>query len=539
MKKTATVLTGLALAGTLMLAGCGRTNTPTDNTSASGSAGGSNSSASLIVGTTDKVVTIDPAGSYDAGSLQVEVQIYQFLYSFVPGSNVPTPDAAQSCSFTQPTQFTCTLKPGLKFANGDPLDSAAVKFSFDRQLAINDPNGPASLLGNLASTDAPDATTVVFNLKQPNDQTFEQVLATSAGPIVDPKIMSATALTPDADIVKGNGFSGPFTITSYSLNQSIVFAPNPGYQGNMTPVANGGVTMQYYTSDTNLQLAITNGDVDVAYRSLTPTELTSLKSNSDVTVLQAKGGEIRYMVFNMNTMPDGSTSYTDAQKLAIRQSIASSVDRQALSDTIYQGLYTPLCSYIPDGYVGANTAVCDQYPLDATAAAKFLSDAGVSTPVTLNIQYNPDHYGSSSAAEYALIQTQLQSTGLFKVNLQSTEWVTYNQQRVQDAYPIYQLGWFPDYPDADDYLTPFFGPDSFVGNHYNNAQVQADLVQEVGQTDAATRTTEIQNIQNEVAKDLPTLPLLQGSQQAVYRNNVAGVSLGVSQNLFLAPLSKS
>jgi len=245
------------------------------------------------------------------------------------------------------------------------------------------------------------------------------------------------------------------------------------------------------------------------------------------------------MVFNMNTMPDGSTSYTDAQKLAIRQSIASSVDRQALSDTVYQGLYTPLCSYIPDGYVGANTAVCDQYPLDATAAAKFLSDAGVSTPVTLNIQYNPDHYGSSSAAEYALIQTQLQSTGLFKVNLQSTEWVTYNQQRVQDAYPIYQLGWFPDYPDADDYLTPFFGPDSFVGNHYNNAQVQADLVQEVGQTDSATRTTEIQNIQNEVAKDLPTLPLLQGSQQAVYRNNVSGVSLGVSQNLFLAPLSKS
>jgi len=542
MKKTATVVAALALAGTLVLTACGRTNSPTSpSTTDTGGAPATAGAQTLTVGTTDKIVTIDPAGSYDAGSLQVEVQVYQFLYSFVPGSNVPTPDAAQSCDFTTPTEFTCKLKPDLKFANGDPLDAAAVKFSFDRQIAINDPNGPASMLGNLASTAAPDATTVVFTLKQANDQTFEQVLATSAGPIVDPKVMSATALTPDADIVKANAFSGPYTITSYTTNDTVVYAPNPGYQGNMPAVANGGVTMKYYTSDTNLRMAISNGDIDVAYRSLTPTDLNTLKSDSNVTVLIAKGGEIRYIVFNMNTMPDGSSTYTDAQNLAIRQAMASSVDRQALSDKVYQGLYTPLCSYIPDGYVGANTAVCDAYGStpDATKAAQYLSDAGVTTPVTLNIQYNPDHYGSSSDAEYAAIKTQLESTGLFKVNLQSTEWVTYSKQRTQDAYPIYQLGWFPDYPDADDYLTPFFGPDSFLANHYDNAQVQADLVKEVGETDQAARTTEIQNLQTEIAKDLPTLPLLQGSQQAVYRNNVTGVSLGVSQNLFLAPLSKS
>jgi len=544
MKKTATALTVLALAGTLGLSACGRT-TPAPSATASPSAPAPGTSATssapapaaktIIVGTTDKVVTIDPAGSYDHGSLEVEVQVYQFLYSFVPGSNVPTPDAAQSCSFTEPTTFQCKLKPGLKFANGDPLTSASVKFSFDRVVSINDANGPASLLGNLDHIDAPDPTTVNFVLKQANDQTFLQILATSAGPIVDEKVMSATALTPDADIVKANAFSGPYTITSYQFNDTAVFAPNPNYQGNMPPAANTGVTLKTFTSDTNLLLAIQNGDVDVAYRSLTPTDLTTLGKDSNVKVIKAKGGEIRYMVFNFKTMPGN----TDAQKLAIRQAIASSIDRDAIATNVYQGNYTKLCSYIPDGYVGANQAVCDAYPLSKDNAAKYLSDAGVKTPVTLNIQYNPDHYGSSSDQEYGLIKQQLEATGLFTVNLQSTEWVTYSKERTKDAYPIYQLGWFPDFPDADNYLSPFFLPNNFVANHYSNDAVTKAIQTEVTNTDAASRTKGIQDIQTMLAKDLSTLPLLQGSQTVVIRTNVTGVDLGVSEELYFAPISKS
>ena len=92
-----------------------------------------------------------------------------------PGSADPKPDMAESASFTSPTEYTVKLKPGLKWTNGTALDSKDVKFSFDRQKKINDANGPATLLGNLESTSAPDATTVVFKLKVGNDQTFAQV----------------------------------------------------------------------------------------------------------------------------------------------------------------------------------------------------------------------------------------------------------------------------------------------------------------------------------------------------------------------------
>ena len=65
---------------------------------------------------------MDPAGSYDNGSLQVMNQVYPFLMNFVPGSGELKPDIAQRCEFSAPTIYTCVLKPNLKFANGHDAD---------------------------------------------------------------------------------------------------------------------------------------------------------------------------------------------------------------------------------------------------------------------------------------------------------------------------------------------------------------------------------------------------------------------------------
>jgi len=517
----------------MALAGC--VSQPSGNATGAPAA---NSVANMItIGTTDKVTTIDPAGSYDNGSYTVELQVYQFVMGFTPGNPKPQPDAAQSCSFTQPTVYECKLKPGLKFANGDPLDSAAVKFSFDRQLSINDPNGPASLLANLASVSTPDATTVDFHLKQGNDQTFQYVLATPAGPIVDPKVMSATALTPDADIVKANGFSGPFTITNYQMNQQITFAPYADYNGAQGKVANSGVILKTYTDANNLKLDIQSNQIDVASHTLSPTDIDSLKSNSKVTVHTGPGGQIDYIVFNFKTMP-GST---DAQKLAIRQAAATLVDRTALATQVYKGTYTPLCSFIPTGVEGANSAVCDMYGStpDVAKAKQILQAAGVATPVKLDMQFNPDHYGSSSQQEYAQVQNQLQNGGLFTVNLQSTEWVTYSKNRTQDLYPLYQLGWFPDFPDPDNYLTPFYMPDNFIVNHYSDPAVINLINEQRVATDPSKRDSLLSQVQTALAKDLPILPLLQADQVVVSGTNIGGITLDSSFQFRFAPLTKS
>ncbi len=144
--------------------------------------------------------------------------------------------------------------------------------------------------------------------------------------------------------------------------------------------------------------------------------------------------------------------------------------------------------------------------------------------MVLNLQYSNDHYGPSSGDEYALIKDQLEATGLFTVNLQTTEWVQYSKDRSSDVYPAYQLGWFPDYSDADNYLTPFFLTENFLANHYSNKTVDDLIAQQGVETDPAKRAELIGQIQDTVAADLSTLPFLQGAQTAVVRKGVTGAA---------------
>ena len=525
-----------ATAGALLLAGCAQVDD---------GAGDSTGGSTLIAGTTDKVVNLDPAGAYDNGSTVVHTQVYPYLLTTPYNSPDPVPDIAESAEFTAPKDYTVKLKPDLTWANGNTLDANDVKFTFDRMVAINDPNGPASLLGNLDSTEVTDDTTVVFHLKSENDQTWPQILTSPAGPIVDDEVFSAGAITPAADIVAAKAFGGQYQIDSYEENSLIAYTPNPNYVGALGEAANAGVQAKYYADSANLKLDVQEGNIDVAFRSLSPTDVEDLGTQDDVQIIEGPDGELRYIVFNFDTMPYGAkASEADpAKALAVRQAMADVVDRQAISDQVYKGTYTPVYSHVPSGLTGAIEPLKDLYGdgsggPDVAKATEVLTEAGVDTPVAIQLQYNPDHYGESSGDEYALVKSQLESSGLFTVDLQATEWVTYNTASKEDAYPVYQLGWFPDYSDADNYLTPFFVDGGFLANHYNNDEVERLIAAQVAEPDPAKRTDLIEQIQQQTAADLPTLPLLQGNQVAVAGTGVSGIVLDASFRFRYAPITK-
>ena len=142
------------------------------------------------------------------------------------------------------------------------------------------------------------------------------------------------------------------------------------------------------------------------------------------------------------------------------------------------------------------------------------------------------------------MKKQLEDTDLFKVDLQSTEWVQYAKDRSNDVYPMYQLGWFPDYSDGDNYLVPFFynteEEPAFLANHFQDDSINKKLLEQVSQPDAGKREKLISDIQDDLAKQLPTLPLLQGNQIAVADKNVKGVdeTLDPSFQFRLSMLSK-
>ncbi len=513
--------------GALALTACASKDDTSDGASDGGGGGG----GSLTIGTTDKVTTLDPAGSYDNGSFAVMNQVFPFLLNTPYGSPDVEPDIAESAEFTAPTEYTVKLKPGLKWANGHDLTSSDVKFTFDRQVAIADENGPSSLLYNLDSVEAVDPTTVVFHLKSENDQVFPQILSSPAGPIVDEEVFTADALTPDADIVAGNAFAGQYAITGYDFNNLVSYEAYEGYQGILGAAKTAEVNVKYYADASNLKLDIQQGNIDVAFRSLNATDIGDLRKDDKVQVIDGPGGEIRYITFNFDTQPFGAkTGEADpAKALAVRQAVADLIDRDAISEQVYKGTYTPLYSYVPAGLTGATESLKGLYGdgsggPDAAKAKATLDAAGVATPVALSLQYSNDHYGPSSSDEYAMIKDQLEADGLFSVDLQTTEWVQYSKDRSSDVYPAYQLGWFPDYSDADNYLTPFFLIENFLANHYVNQEVNDLILKQAVTADADERTSIIEEIQDKVAADLSTVPYLQGAQVAVVGKDVKGTA---------------
>jgi peptide/nickel transport system substrate-binding protein len=477
--------------------------------------GGGGETGTLIQGTTDQPVSYDPAGSYDLPSYNVAFNVYQNLLQVPAGGNAPEPEAAESCEFTDNnTQvYECTLRDGIKFSDGSDLTSEDVKASFDRNLGIADPQGASSLYVNLKSIETPDDSTVIFNLKAP-DATWPFLL-TSAGAAIVPAEYPADKIQPSDQVIG----SGRYTVASYEPGQQTVLEANPEYTGD-DPAQVDRVIIQYFDKSSTLKQAVEQGEVDIAYRSLSPTDIEDLEGADGVNVIEGPGSEIRYLNFNLD-LQEGS----DEEKLAVRQAVAQVIDRDSIAENVYAGTATALYSMIPNGYQFHTDAFADAYgeAPDVDAATATLEDAGVQTPVPLEIWWTPSHYGPASGDEYAEIKRQLDESGLFEVTLESTEWNQYSEAAFTDKYPVYQLGWFPDYPDADNYTSPFYSKDSFLNIHYSNPEMEKLLAQEKATSDDAEREEAFARIQEIGAEDAPTIPYVEFSQVAVARDGVEGV----------------
>src|ERR687896_2120343 len=175
---------------------------------------GGGADGTIIHGTTDPPVSYDPAGAYDLPSWNIIYNTHSFLLQIPPGGNQPEPDAAESCDFTDPRTFECTLEPGLKFSDGSALTAEDVVFSFERNLEIADPQGASSIYANMRSIEAPDESTVVFNLKQA-DQTWPFRLTTGGAAIVPSDVYPANELQPSDETVT----SGRYTIARFQPGQ--------------------------------------------------------------------------------------------------------------------------------------------------------------------------------------------------------------------------------------------------------------------------------------------------------------------------------
>lgn len=497
------VMAGLASG---LLTGCG---------TETGSTGGTGTS--VVMGMSDDVLATDPASGYDPGSWLLFNNVFQSLLSFPKGATEPQPEAAEQCTFsdTEAKVYKCTLRDGLTFSNGDELTSEDVKFSFDRMLKINDPDGPAVMFPTLDKVQAPDEKTVVFRLNTP-DATFPSKIASGAGSIVDQEQYDAKGLRKDNEAVG----SGPYQLDSFDDDEA-VFSVNANYKGT-AKAQNSGVTLKFFHGDQDaLKKALGEGEVDIAYRGLTAGDIADIEktgADSGVEVVEGSSAEVQHLVFNMDDPVAG--------KLGVRKAMAYLIDRDALIKDVYQGTASPLYSIIPAGIGGHNTAFFDTYgarPSKAKAAAA-LQDDGITGKVKLTLWSTPSRYGPATDQELKAIAQQLNDSGLFDADVQSVAFDQYEKDIADGKYGVYVKGWIPDYPDADNFTAPFFGKGNVLSNNYSNNAITGSLIpRTASESDRSATDDEFSQLQDIVARELPVLPVWQAKQYAVVRDNVYGL----------------
>jgi peptide/nickel transport system substrate-binding protein len=108
------------------------------------------------------------------------------------------------------------------------------------------------------------------------------------------------------------------------------------------------------------------------------------------------------------------------------------------------------------------------------------------------------------------------------VTLKSAEWAQYSAA-LGLQYNAFQLGWFPDYPDAENYVVPFYRSDTFTESGYKNPKMEALIRAELGAKTESKRNAILRQIQTLAAQDVPIVPVWQGKMIAVSRNNVRGI----------------
>ncbi|GAB4480168.1 MAG: ABC transporter substrate-binding protein [Anaerolineae bacterium] len=475
----------------------------------------------VIIGTTDQINSLDFADAYSVHDWELFRNVNRGLMGFVPGTVDIIPEVA--ADFPEISEdgltYTFTIEPGWKYPDGTDLVAGDFARGITRALTLEGEVSPL-VLPYVASVEAPDDQTLVITLNSPRGDFLQIVSSTPYMPIPE-------GAFPDNEIVEFPETLygvGPWQITSYTVNEQVVLERNPNYKEGFPEGAPERVIIRYFEDPTQMSLAVENGEIDVAWRTLGPVEAARLGDVEGLTLYNTGGGGIRYLVPNHAMEPFNNK--------AVRQALAYLIDRDEIIDRAVQGRNDPLYSQVPPGFLGATEAFRERYDSpNIEAAEELLAAEGYSAdnPLVFDLWYPPEHYGTHAAQIFQVLEEQFERTPLIQVNLQVQEWSTYVSALTGGEYPIGYLGWFFDYPDTSNYLDPFAqsAASPFLGISYASEEMDSLLAEAAATDDQDERVALYEQAQALYAEDVVTIPLTIETEYAVFNNSrIAGVTIG-------------
>jgi peptide/nickel transport system substrate-binding protein len=493
-----------------------------------------NESELIVIGQKSGIQRLDPASVFSTEDQEPIFQAFGSLFNSLPGDLALKPDLAESGEFISPREYEVRLRPGLSFSNGNELTASDVKHSIERTINIDDPNGPQLLLQQLDEVVLVDELTLVFKLLNEFDQTFPYVLSSVAAVVVDEDVFPADRVLTASEIVDAGSFSGPYIIDSFDPDSLVSYKPNPAFQGIWGTPRNSGVLARYYSDNSNLALDMKTGQLDIAMarRALMPSAITDILKDTNIRLVTSEGSVPIFINFRLDTQPYGTSSPnpSEVRSRAIRQAVAHLVDRDEISRIAYGGSVSPSFSYIPKGLVGHSQVLKTLYgdgagKPSAAKAEAVLRENGINEKVTLRLLYSPERYGGMTDVAVNQLKDQLEKDGLFELQLYTAEWGAFREIRVSESpeYDLFFVQWSPDFGDPDNYLSPLFGPDSWLATGFQSQRVNSLIRKQLSSPSPAERALVIGEIEQILSKELPAIVLGMDGRSALVHQGVQGI----------------
>jgi len=481
----------------------------------------------LVYATTDKISDMDPANAYDFHTWEIFQNIGSGLLRYKPGTTDLIPGLATEYSVNAAgDEYTFKLREGLKFSDGTPFNADAVKWSIDRVSRIA--GDPSWLVTSFVDTvDVVDEYTVRFNLQGPVGF-FPALVATVPYFPMNPDIFPADEWINDPSELKGGQISGmgPYKVVSFKRDEEVILEANTEFYGD-APTINR-IVIRYYADATTMRLALENGEVDLVYKDLNPSDKVDLIANDAYNNYEIASSYIRYLCF------ETSESYFKDKRL--RQAVAAMIDRQPLIDKVFLGQMEPLYSMVPKG-MNWHTEDFESELGDGNIelAESLLKEAGYSAdnPFEFELWYTPSHYGDTEVDMAEVLREQMEKNDLLDVTVKSAEWSTYIDNWDTKTMPSFLLGWYPDYMDPDNYTAAFAGTSGSAGMgiYFSDPEWDALFAKEQTSADQEERAEVFKQIQMAWTDEVPTAPIFQGKLYIFTQPNVKGVIVGTDMVL--------
>jgi len=527
VKRNRILLTGIGLlaAGAIALSGC---SSSSGGDGGGGDAGGGASTGIVTVQSNEPQNPLLPAVTNEVGGGLALQNIFAGLV-YYEADGAMAMDVAESIESEDNQLWTIKIKEGTEFSDGTPVTAdsfvnawqyAASDAAFENQWWFANFDGYSEEGGeDTLALEVVDDTTFTVKLAAPQSD-----FPISLGYQVFSPLPESFFDDPDAfgEAPIGNG---PYKLDSWEHDQVISLVPNETYDGPRA-AQNGGVDLVFYGTAEAAYADLLSDNLDVINPGVPPSALATYKDDlGDRAVDQAAA------IWEGLTIPSRLDHFGDDEEgLLRRQAISYAIDREEITDVIFEGTRTPAVDFTSPVIEGWSDSVpgSEVTHADADKAKELWAQADAISPWsgTFTIAYNAD---GGHQPWVDAVTNQLKNTLGIEAAGQSFPDLAVLREEIKNRTlnAATRSGWQFDYPGAYNILGALFitGAGSNDGD-YSNPEYDSLVQQGATAPSVEEGNALFEQAQEVLFQDLPVLPLWYRSTNAGYSTVVDNVEYG-------------